>query len=77
MTEFTERMLHNSNRPIEGEHAYVYLDGIVLKRNWAGEVKNVSVLVAIGADQDGFRCILGFQEGHKEDRRAGVVYWNI
>jgi len=25
------------NRPIEGEHPYVYLDGIVLKRSWAGE----------------------------------------
>ena len=30
------------NRPIEGEHLYVYLDGIVLKRSWAGEVRNVS-----------------------------------
>src|SRR5210317_300695 len=56
------------NRPIEGEHPYVYLDGIVLKRSWAGEVKNVSVLVAIGVDQDGFRCVLGVQEGHKEDK---------
>ena len=56
------------NRPIEGEHPYVYLDGIVLKRSWAGEVRNVSVLVAIGVDQDGFRRILGVQEGHKEDR---------
>jgi len=56
------------NRPIEGEHPYVYLDGIVLKRSWAGEIKNVSVLVAIGVDQDGFRCVLGVQEGHKEDK---------
>jgi Transposase, Mutator family len=27
------------NRPIEGAHPYVYLDGIVLKRSWAGEVR--------------------------------------
>ena len=27
---------------------YVYLDGVVLKRSWAGEVRNVSLLVAIG-----------------------------
>jgi hypothetical protein len=33
------------NRPLEGEHPYVYLDGIVLKRSWAGEVRNVSLLV--------------------------------
>ncbi len=56
------------NEPIEGEFPYVYLDGIVLKRTWAGEVKNVSVLVAIGVDKEGYRRILGVQEGHKEDK---------
>jgi transposase-like protein len=56
------------NRPIEGEYPYVYLDGIVLKRSWAGEVRNVSVLVAIGVGQDGFRRVLGIAEGHKEDK---------
>ena len=34
-------------QPIEGTYAYVYLDGIVLKRSWAGEIKNVSVLVTV------------------------------
>ena len=56
------------NKPIEGKYPYVYLDGIVLKRSWGGEIKNVSVLVAIGVDQDGYRRILGVQEGHKEDK---------
>ena len=56
------------NRPIEGEYPYVYLDGIVLKRSWAGEIKNVSVLVAIGVGKDGYRRILGVTEGHKEDK---------
>jgi len=36
------------NRPIEGEHPYVFLDGLWLKRSWGGEVKNVAVLVALG-----------------------------
>src|SRR6201987_1626467 len=31
------------NRPIEGEHAYVFLDGIWLKRSWGGEIRNVAV----------------------------------
>src|SRR5437660_3950270 len=31
------------NRPIEGEHPYVYLDGIVLKRSWAGEVRSTGI----------------------------------
>lgn len=56
------------NQPIEDEFPYVYLDGIVLKRSWAGEVGNVSVLVAIGANADGYRKILCVVEGHKEDK---------
>lgn len=55
------------NRPIEGTHPYVYLDGLWLKRSWGGEVRNVSVLVAIGVNADGFREILGVAEGAKED----------
>jgi transposase-like protein len=30
----------------EGEFPYLFLDGVVLKRSWAGAVRNVSVLVA-------------------------------
>jgi transposase-like protein len=58
------------NRPIEGSHAYVYLDGIWLKRSWGGEVKNVAVLVAIGVNAEGYREILGVCEGTKEDTES-------
>jgi putative transposase len=58
------------NAPIQGEHAYVFLDGIWLKRSWGGEVKNVSVLVAIGVNQDGYREVLGVAEGTKEDKAS-------
>src|SRR5258706_7224133 len=56
------------NRRIEGEHPYLYFDGIVLKRSWAGEVRNVSLLVAIGVNESGYREILGICEGAKEDK---------
>ena len=55
-------------RPIEGTFPYVYLDGIVLKRTWADEIRNVSILVAFGVNADGYREILGAQEGAKEDK---------
>jgi transposase-like protein len=58
------------NQPIEGEHAYVFLDGIWLKRSWGGEVRDVSVLVAIGVNQDGYREVLGVAEGTKEDKAS-------
>ena len=62
------------NRPIEGEHPYVYLDGIVLKRSWAGEVRNVSLLVAIGVNAEGYREILGICEGAKEDKAGWTAF---
>jgi len=55
------------NREITGEFPYVYLDGVVLNRSWAGEVHNISVLIAIGVGTDGCRQILGVAEGEKED----------
>lgn len=62
------------NSSIEGEYTYVFLDGIWLKRSWAGEVKNVSVLVAIGVDQDGYRHVLGIKEGAKEDKESWTFF---
>ncbi len=46
-------------RTIEGEFPYLFLDGWVLKRSWSSEVRNVSVLVAIGVGVNGHRQILG------------------
>ncbi|XHR26857.1 MAG: IS256 family transposase [Chthoniobacteraceae bacterium] len=58
------------NRPIEGRFAYVYLDGVWLKRSWGGEVKNVSILIAVGVNQDGYREVLAVAEGTKEDKES-------
>jgi transposase-like protein len=58
------------SRPITGAHAFGYLDGIWLKRSWGGEVRNVSVLVAIGVAEDGYREVLGVMEGAKEDKAS-------
>ena len=57
-------------RPLVGDFPYGFLDGLWLKRRWGGEVKNVSVLVAIGVAQSGYREILGVSEGAKEDKAS-------
>ena len=46
------------------------MDGIYLKRNWGGEFENVSILVAIGVDEDGYREVIGAAEGMKEDAES-------
>lgn len=52
----------------------VYLDGIALKRTWAGEVRNVALLVAIGVNAEGYRDILGIVEGAKEDNASWLNF---
>lgn len=59
------------NRPLHGgKYPYIYVDGIYLRRNWGGEYENVSVLVAIAVNEDGYREVLGAAEGMKEDKAS-------
>ena len=52
------------NRPLSSQaYPYVYVDGIFLKRCWGEEFENVSILIAIGVTDDGYREILGAAEG--------------
>src|SRR5512143_1224853 len=62
------------NRPIECEHPYVYLDGIVLKRSWAGEVRNVSLLVRSASTTGRFSASA---KAPRRTRRAGAASSNI
>ena len=62
------------HQPIEGDHPYLYLDGIVIKRTWAGEVRNVSLLVASAVNAEGHREILGICEGAKEDKSGWSAF---
>ena len=61
-------------QPLVGEFPYVFLDGLWLKRSWGGEVKNVSVLVAIGVAQSGYRQILAVSEGAREDKASWTAF---
>ena len=64
------------HRKIEGDHPYVFLDGIVMKRSWAGEVRNVSLLGGHWRDHaDGYREILGHHaRGAKEDKSGWSAF---
>ena len=64
-------------RSLSGRYPYIYIDGIYLKRNWGGEFENVSILVAIGVDEEGYREVIGAAEGMKEDKESwrGFLIW--
>lgn len=64
------------NRPLQDrKYPYVYVDGIYLRRNWGGEYENISILVAIGVNEDGYREILGAAEGMKEDKASWINFF--
>ena len=63
------------SRKLSGSYPYVYVDGVYLKRSWGGEVQNVSILVAIGVNEDGCREIIGTAEGMKEDRESWRTFF--
>ena len=45
-----------------------------MKRSWAGEIRNVSLLVASAVNSEGFREILGICEGAKEDKSGWSAF---
>ncbi len=61
-------------QPITGRYIYVALDGMWFKRCWRSEVKKVSVLVAVGIDEHGYKRILRVAEGCKEDKESGLTF---
>lgn len=67
-----------SRRPIEDGYPDWYLDGIVLEHSWAGEVRNVSVLVVMGVRGDGYRKGLGITEkGTRRTTAAGGAFSSV
>lgn len=63
------------SRKLTSSYPYVYVDGVYLKRSWGGEIQNVSILVAIGVNEDGCREIIGAAEGMKEDRESWRAFF--
>ena len=45
-----------------------------MKRSWGGEVRNVSLLVAMGVNGEGFREVLAVAEGSKEDKASWTAF---
>ncbi len=63
-----------SVRRVEDDHPHLCQDGIVMKRTWAGEVRNASLLVASAVNAEEYREILGICEGAKEDKSGWSAF---
>ncbi len=54
------------NRPIEGDWPYLWIDATYIKVRQNGRIVSVAVIVAVGANADGRREVLGMQVGPSE-----------
>ncbi len=53
-------------RPIEGDWPYVWLDATYVKARRDGHIVSVAVIIAVGANTDGRREVLGMTIGNSE-----------
>ena len=64
--EIDERVQTFLHRPIEGDWPYLWIDATYLKVRQAGRIVSVAAIIAIGANSDGRREVLGMQVGASE-----------
>lgn len=65
-----ERIDEWRERPLSEKYPYVFMDGIWLKRSWGGQIENISVLIAVGVNEEGRREVLAVREGLKESKES-------
>ncbi len=58
------------SRRFEHSYAYLYLDATYLKVNWAGAVRDLALLVAIGVSETGYREVLAVESAGGEKTAA-------
>lgn len=61
-------------RPLACEYPYVFVDGTYVRRNWGGAYEGVAVLVAIGVREDGYREVIGCEEGYAESSESWKAF---
>jgi transposase-like protein len=64
--EIDERVKAFLDRPIEGDWPYLWIDATYVKVRQQGRVVSVAVIVAVGANSDGRREVLGLDIGPSE-----------
>lgn len=62
------------NRPLDAYYPYLYLEGMVIKSRLARKTENISLLIAVGVNSDGYREIIGVVEGASEDAASWKAF---
>src|SRR5439155_10896953 len=62
------------DRPIEGDWPYLWIDATYVKVRQDGHIVSVAVIVAVGANTDGRREVLGMGIGPSEAETCGTAF---
>lgn len=73
-SEIDDKVKTFLERPIEGDWPYLWLDATYLKVRQNGRIVSVAVTVAVGANSDGRREVLGMAIGHSEAETFWVEF---
>jgi transposase-like protein len=66
LKEIGERVHAFLDRPLAGEWPYLWLDATCLKQREGGRIVSVAAIIAVAANPDGRREIVGLHIGHSE-----------
>jgi transposase-like protein len=69
--EIDERVGSFLDRPLEGEWPYLWLDATYLRQRQGGRIVSVAAIIAVAANTDGKREIIGLSIGDSE----ASVFW--
>jgi transposase-like protein len=70
-----ERLSEWRSRRLDKAYSYLYLDATYMKATWAGAVRTVALLVAIGVCEEGYREVLSVEiaPGERTDGYRSVL----
>ena len=72
--EIDERVRTFLERPLEGDWPYLWIDATYVKGREAGRIVSVAVTIAVGANSDGRREVLGMAIGASEAETFWVEF---
>ncbi len=75
--EIDERVNAFLDRPIEGDWPYVWLDATYVKVRRDHQIVSVAVIIAVAANTDGRREVLGMTVGHSEAEPFWVEFLRV
>ena len=74
-TRLEETLTQWRSRRLDGVYPYLYLDATYLKVTWAGAVRDLALLVAVGVSEAGYREVLAVESavGERKELWRGLL----